>query len=104
MGATVDLKILYHLMECEYDFCMELTHKERQDNQGGHLVVHNSKLLLLEARSLPRVARDKLQRDTRFTRFNTNNLWVNLRSLQSHIATERSVNLPVIIRERQIEM
>mmetsp|Transcript_4044 Transcript_4044/g.8698 ORF Transcript_4044/g.8698 Transcript_4044/m.8698 type:complete len:561 (+) Transcript_4044:649-2331(+) len=100
LGATVDLNILYHLMLNEYGFCMEVTKRERQDVSGGTLVEHKGKPLLMENSALPKVLSDTLRRDKRFDKFNTNNLWVNLRELQRLMSVKRSLDLQVIARDR----
>ncbi|GBG30308.1 UTP--glucose-1-phosphate uridylyltransferase [Hondaea fermentalgiana] len=100
LGATVDLNILYYLMLNESSFCMEVTKRERQDVSGGTLVEHKGKPLLLENSALPKVLGDTLRRDKRFDKFNTNNLWVNLRELQRLVSVKRSLDLQVIARDR----
>ncbi len=104
LGTTVDLNILYHSMDNDLDFFMEVTKRIKQDKEGGMLVMQNGKPEVIEVHSLPWVQRDKLARDPRFDKFNTNNLWVSVRALQSLIASENSLNLPVIVRERQLSV
>mmetsp|Transcript_5211 Transcript_5211/g.9386 ORF Transcript_5211/g.9386 Transcript_5211/m.9386 type:complete len:574 (-) Transcript_5211:420-2141(-) len=100
LGATVDLNILYHLMENDYEFCMEVTKRESQDLFGGTLVQYEGKPLLLEAAGVNKQLGDILRRDKRFDKFNTNNLWVNLRNLQSLFAVKKSLDIPVMLREK----
>ena len=103
LGATVDLSILYHLMENDVKFCMEVTHREKQDLLGGTLVEHNGRPLLLEASGIDKVLGETLRRDARYDKFNTNNLWLNLRDLQAMVSVSKSLELPVILREKRIK-
>mmetsp|Transcript_7527 Transcript_7527/g.16400 ORF Transcript_7527/g.16400 Transcript_7527/m.16400 type:complete len:509 (+) Transcript_7527:212-1738(+) len=100
LGATVDLNILYHLMENDYKFCMEVTKRERQDISGGTLVELHGKPVLLEKYALPKVLGDNIRRDKRFDKFNTNNIWVNLREMQRLVSVHKSLNLQVIVKEK----
>jgi UTP--glucose-1-phosphate uridylyltransferase len=38
LGATVDLKLLYHVVDSEADFALEVVNSTRADNEGGLLV------------------------------------------------------------------
>merc|ERR1712023_429999 len=76
LSATIDLKILYHIMQQECEFCMEVTRKTRADVKGGTLVEYDGKFRLLE---LAEVEKTNVAEFYKFNYFNTNNLWVNLR-------------------------
>jgi len=102
LGGTVDLNILYHLMLNEHSFCMEVTKRERQDVSGGTLVKHKGRPVLLENRALPQVLGDEIRRDSRFNKFNTNNLWLKLRELQKIISISKLPALNVSVRQKQI--
>jgi UTP--glucose-1-phosphate uridylyltransferase len=44
LSATVDLKVLYHLMNQDTEFCMEVVPKTRADAVGGTLVDYQGKV------------------------------------------------------------
>jgi len=80
----IDLKLLYHCVETEVDFCMCTTKRSKSDVKGGFLAGLGGRPLLVESRTIPKHLRKGLC--ARFSHWNTNNLWVNLLSLQRRIA------------------
>ena len=83
LSATIDLKILYHIMQQECEFCMEVTCKNQSRCQRGTLVEYDGKFRLVE---LAEVDKSHVADFYKFDYFNTNNLWVNLRGIQRLIA------------------
>lgn len=59
---------------------MEVTNTLRTDIDGGFLVDQDGKLRLCELSEVPKL--EKIDFQKKFSKFNTNNLWVNLRSLK----------------------
>jgi UTP--glucose-1-phosphate uridylyltransferase len=85
LGATVNLDVLYHMINEDSEFVMEVTDKTRADVQGGTLVTYRGKPHLLEASQVPP---DHLDDFRALRAFNTNNLWVNLRAIQRLVAQD----------------
>jgi len=110
LGATVDLNILYEIMCTDKEFCMEVTKREKQDIAGGCLFEYMGKPKLFEQRSMPQKDWEHLRSLATASQFgimfNTNNLWVNIRSL-NRLALEDKILLDVLLREslreREIE-
>jgi UTP--glucose-1-phosphate uridylyltransferase len=75
--AVLDLKLLYHLVDSEVDFAIEVIESTRADTEGGLLVGYEGKPKLLEMSQLPNTVKDDFRK--KFQHFNTNNIWVNLR-------------------------
>jgi UTP--glucose-1-phosphate uridylyltransferase len=75
--AVLDLKLLYHLVDSEVDFALEVIESTRADTEGGLLVGYEGKPKLLEMSQLPNAVKDDFRK--KFQHFNTNNIWVNLR-------------------------
>ena len=44
LSATVDMKVLYHLMNHDTEFCMEVVPKTRADTVGGTLVEYKGQV------------------------------------------------------------
>ncbi|KAE8987633.1 UTP--glucose-1-phosphate uridylyltransferase [Phytophthora fragariae] len=88
LGATVNLDMLYHMINEESEFVMEVTEKTRADVQGGTLVSYKDKPHLLEASQVPPEHMDDFRAINKFETFNTNNLWVNLRAIQRLVAQD----------------
>ena len=98
LSATVDLKILYHLMNEDVDFCMELVPRTRADTIGGTLVDYRGETRLLEIEQVPKRHRQELLSHSSFNLFNTNNLWVNLRAIQ-RLCASGELNSDVIVKQ-----
>ncbi|OQS00625.1 UTP-glucose-1-phosphate uridylyltransferase [Achlya hypogyna] len=88
LGATVNLDILYHMINVDSEFMMEVTDKTRADVQGGTLVTYKGKPHLLEVNQVPTEHLEEFRSLHKFTKFNTNNLWVNLRAIQRMVAQD----------------
>lgn len=88
LGATVNLDVLYHMINEDSEFVMEVTDKTRADIQGGTLVSYRDKPHLLEISQVPPQHMDEFRSINKFKTFNTNNLWVNLRAIQRLVAQD----------------
>ncbi|TYZ63941.1 hypothetical protein PybrP1_002908 [[Pythium] brassicae (nom. inval.)] len=88
LGATVTLDVLYHMINEDSEFVMEVTDKTRADIQGGTLVSYRDKPHLLEISQVPPQHMDDFRSINQFKTFNTNNLWVNLRAIQRLVAQD----------------
>lgn len=76
LGATVDTKILQHMVETESEFIMEVTDKTKADIKGGTLIEYEDSIRLLEIAQVPSEHVDDFKSIKKFKIFNTNNLWV----------------------------
>ncbi|KAJ8901751.1 hypothetical protein NDN08_003957 [Rhodosorus marinus] len=93
LGATVDANILSLLIQEKVDYCMELTDKTRADIKGGTLISYDGKVKLLEVAQVPSKYLDEFKSVKKFKVFNTNNIWVNLKSLKNRF---ESLELDII--------
>ncbi|KAH3680468.1 hypothetical protein WICMUC_000308 [Wickerhamomyces mucosus] len=82
LGATVDLKILNHMIETNSEYIMELTDKTRADVKGGTLINYNGQVRLLEIAQVPKEHVEEFKSIKKFKNFNTNNLWINLKAIK----------------------
>lgn len=99
LGATMDLRILSHMQEKSLDFIMEVCERTESDKKGGHLAqcAETGKLLLRESAQCPKEDEADFQNISKHRFFNTNNLWINLRSLKATMAANNGMlSLPVI--------
>ncbi|KAI6691409.1 hypothetical protein NL676_028237 [Syzygium grande] len=87
-GATVDLKILNHLITNRNEYCMEVTPRMSCDKKGGSLISYEGKAHLLEIAQVPDEHVHEFQSIEKFKNLNTNNLWVNLKSIQRLLEAE----------------
>ncbi|KAF0740683.1 hypothetical protein Ae201684_003917 [Aphanomyces euteiches] len=96
LGATVNLDILYHMINVDSEFVMEVTDKTRADVQGGTLVTYKDRPHLLEVNQVPQEHLESYRSLNKFTMFNTNNLWVNLRAIQRMVAQDLIDIYPIV--------
>ncbi|KAI3405912.1 UGP1 [Candida oxycetoniae] len=82
LGATVDTKILSHMLETGAEYIMELTDKTRADVKGGTLINYQGEVRLLEIAQVPKEHVEDFKSIKKFKYFNTNNLWINLRAIK----------------------
>ena len=94
----MDLKVLYHLMNEDTEFCMEIVPKTQADTVGGTLVDYQGETRLLEISEVPKRNRPELLSHKSFRLFNTNNLWVHLRAIQ-RLCASGSLNSDVIVKQ-----
>jgi len=84
----VDFTILSHAVQHNKEFVMEVTDKTRADIKGGTLcTTPNYSLKLLEVAQVPKEHIHDFMSIKKFKIFNTNNLWVNLKSLKTILGT-----------------
>jgi UTP--glucose-1-phosphate uridylyltransferase len=84
LGATVDFTILAAAIANNKDFVMEVTDKTRADIKGGTIIQFGERpLKLLEIAQVPKEHVHDFMSIKKFKVFNTNNLWINLKSLKT---------------------
>lgn len=82
LGATVDIKILSHMLATGAEYIMELTDKTRADVKGGTLISYDGQVRLLEIAQVPKEHVEEFKSIKKFKNFNTNNLWINLKAIK----------------------
>ncbi|CAN0075150.1 unnamed protein product, partial [Phaeothamnion confervicola] len=97
LGATVDLDLLYHIVDSEAEFAMEVVERTRADVEGGLLVGYQGRPKLVELSQVPAERQDDFRK--KHPLFNTNNIWVSLRGMQRRVARD-DMQLDVTVRER----
>lgn len=96
LSSTIDLNILRILDKGKADFIMEVTDKTTADIKGGTLVKYNDVLRLIEVAMVPQ---DHVKEFIKkFKVFNTNSLWINLKSLKE-VVTKLKLD---IIQNRKV--
>lgn len=101
LGATVDLKILDHMIESGAEYIMELTDKTRADVKGGTLISYDGQVRLLEVAQVPKEHVDEFKNIRKFTNFNTNNLWINLRAIK-RLVESQALSMEIIPNQKTI--
>lgn len=101
LGATVDVTLLNHLEKNGIEFAMEVTKKTRADVKGGTLIDYKGTVKLLEIASVPKDKVEEFKSIKKFKIFNTNNLWVSLPSIETHLDALQS-QMDIIVNNKTI--
>jgi UTP--glucose-1-phosphate uridylyltransferase len=102
LGAVPDSRIAHYMLENDIPFIMEMTPKTPADIKGGTLYEDSEgKLHLLELAQVPQQHVDEFCSTRKFTVFNTNNIWINLRHLKKRMK-QGPMDLNLIINEKQV--
>ncbi len=80
---------------------MEVTDKTRADVKGGTLINYEGKLRLLEVAQVPKEHEEDFKSVKKFNVFNTNNLWINLDSIQ-RIMQENTLDMEIIVNPKSL--
>jgi UTP--glucose-1-phosphate uridylyltransferase len=106
LGATLDERILGWFAREELPFLMEVADRTEADRKGGHLARRRDGggFVLREIAQTPDDDVDSFQDIGRHRFFNTNTLWVNLRSLAA-LMDERDgvLGLPMIVNRKTVD-
>lgn len=106
LGAVLDSVLLSYFAQQEAPFLIEVTRRTDSDRKGGHLATRKSdgRLILREVAQCPDCDLESFQDIERHKFFNTNNIWVNLRSLKK-VMTENDgvLSLPVIRNSKTVD-
>jgi UTP--glucose-1-phosphate uridylyltransferase len=101
LAASLDPWIVGLIEREGIDFLLEVTNRTRADRKGGTLVIRKGKLDLLEIAQVSPHEREIFMDIERFRVFNTNNVWVDLDSLDRALDRE-SLRLPLIQNHKTI--
>lgn len=102
LGATLDPRILGHLIAQELPFLMEVADRTEADAKGGHLAMRDGQLILREKAQCALEDRETFQDYRRHRYFNTNNLWLDLDALQARLDAGALV-LPLIRNAKTVD-
>lgn len=105
LGATLDERILDYFASREAPFMMEVTERTEADRKGGHLArLRSGGFVLRELAQCPAEEVDDFQDIRKHRYFNTNNLWLNLRHIKSHLdSTGGILDLPLIMNRKTVD-
>merc|ERR1712232_330658 len=106
LGATLDLKILTHFVKTGAPFMMEVAQRTDADKKGGHLgkLKSTGGLTLRESAQCPPEDEKAFQDTSKYTYFNTNNLWVDLVKLKEIMdKSGGAIPLPVMLNDKTVD-
>ena len=106
LGATLEPRILAWFAGERLPFAMEVADRTEADRKGGHITRRRDGggLVLREVAQTPDEDIDSFQDVGRHRYFNTNNLWLNLRTL-AEVMEERDgvLGLPMIVNRKTVD-
>lgn len=105
LGAVIDPLILTYMAREETPFIMEVCRRTEMDKKGGHLAqTKDGNLILREVAQCPEDEINEFQDIKKYSYFNTNNLWINLKHLKRTLEENKeSVTLPMIINPKKVD-
>jgi UTP--glucose-1-phosphate uridylyltransferase len=104
LGARMETALLGYFAEHQFPFMMEVAEKTAADIKGGHLARHkNGRLILREAAQCPQDEIAAFQDIARYRFFNTNNIWINLNSLNNLFEKDHTLHLPIILNPKTVD-
>lgn len=105
LGAVIDPFILTYMERHEVPFVMEVCRRTEMDKKGGHLAqTKDGNLILREVAQCPEEEISEFQDIKKYSYFNTNNLWINLKTLKKTLfENNNSLNLPIIINPKVVD-
>ena len=104
LGATMDESLLGYFCKNRLPFMMEVVPRTPSDVKGGHIARHiNGRLILRESAQCPQDEMDAFEDIKRYRFFNTNNIWINLKSLKKLIKKHHTINLPIIKNQKTLD-
>jgi UTP--glucose-1-phosphate uridylyltransferase len=105
LGAVPDEKILGWFAKNKVPFLMEVCERTEADKKGGHLAQTKSgQLILREVAQCPEDEVEDFQNIEKYSYFNTNNLWVNLKALKEKLVEYDFVlPLSLIVNPKEVE-
>src|SRR3954454_11598713 len=105
LGTVLEPRVLAWFAREELPFAMEVLRRSPADRKGGHIARRRGGgLVLRESAQVRDEDQDAFQDVERHRYFNTNNLWVNLRTL-SEVLRERDgvLGLPMIVNRKTVD-
>jgi UDP-N-acetylglucosamine pyrophosphorylase len=106
LGATMDLKLLTYFADSGAPFMMEVAARTDADKKGGHLATMkaNGGLTLRESAQCPPEDEKAFQDTSKYTYFNTNNLWIDLEKLKGIFEKNGGfIPLPVMTNDKTVD-
>lgn len=101
LGATLDPRILGHVVTSRLPFLMEVADRTEADAKGGHLALRDGQLILREKAQCAPEDAATFQDHTRHRYFNTNNLWIDLDALDARL--QEGMVLPLIRNAKTVD-
>jgi len=102
LGAVVDLNIFQTMIDTQAEYLMEVTDKTKADVKGGTIIDYQGQVRLLEVAQVPKEHIDEFKSIKRFSIFNTNNIWMNLKAVKRVVENDE-LSLEIIVNNKKTD-
>ncbi|MCB0748096.1 MAG: UTP--glucose-1-phosphate uridylyltransferase [Ignavibacteriae bacterium] len=105
LGASMDLGLLGYFAKNNFPFLMEVANRTEADKKGGHLAkLKDGQLVLRESAQCKKEDEVDFQNIKKHKFFNTNNIWVNLKSLKKILEENNNIlGLQMIVNKKTVD-
>ena len=102
-NAIIDYSILNDMIEKNIDYGIELIKKTDKDIKGGTLIKYNGKYKMFELAECPKDKIEEFQSINKFKFFNTNNIWIKVKSINELMEKDYLKNVDLIINQKKLK-
>ncbi len=106
LGSTLDPSIAGHVAREQIPFLMEVVEGTEADRKGGHIARRRAdgQLVLRETAQTPPEDEESFRDFRRWRYYNTNSIWVDLRTLAQRLEAHKGVlELPLIVNRKTVD-
>jgi len=103
LGATVDPRILQHMIDTDSEYIMELTDETKADVKGGTIIDYEGTVRLLEIAQVSKEHVQEFKSIKKFKYFNTNNIWLSLKAIK-RIVENGELELEIIPNAKTVSV
>jgi UTP--glucose-1-phosphate uridylyltransferase len=106
LGSTLDPRIAGHVAREQIPFLMEVVRGTEADRKGGQIACRRAdgQLVLRETAQTPPEDEESFRDFRRWRYYNTNSIWVDLRTLAQRLEANKGVlELPLIVNRKTVD-
>lgn len=101
LGAVFDPDLLGYMVGERVPFLMEVCRRTHQDRKGGHLMKRDGRLGLREVAQCAPGDMDEFQDVDKYSFFNTNSIWLDLKAVEEAFLKYRQFDLEPIVNPKR---
>lgn len=101
LGAVFDASLLGYMVQKKVPFLMEVCRRTSQDRKGGHLMRMDGRLGLREVAQCSPKDMDQFQDVQKYSFFNTNSIWLDLRAVEEVFLKHSQFDLELIVNPKR---
>ncbi|MGM0442680.1 MAG: UTP--glucose-1-phosphate uridylyltransferase [Fibrobacterota bacterium] len=102
LGAVPDTSLLGWFAQENAPFMMEVCRRREMDKKGGHIALRDGQYILRERAQVSKEDQKQFEDVDRYSYFNSNSIWINLKAVRDRIARKGLMELPVIANRKHL--